>query len=87
MDENFIGISGNPVALPQIGDAPKTSAQRVVTTTTTRRPPPTQAPARTTTSSSRRQPASQIQPDPDDLSPEELVNLHQKLLKCSICSI
>ena len=71
----MILVSGNPVALPQIGEAPKTSAQRVVTTTTTRRPPTTQAPARTTTSSLRRQPVSQFQPEADDLTSEELVNI------------
>ena len=64
---------GNPVALPQVAEPPRTSAQRVVqTTTTTRRPPPTQSPSRTVTQPPTRRPISQLQTD-DDLSAEELV--------------
>ena len=70
---------GNPVALPQVAGPPQTSAQRVVpqttTTTTTRRPPPTQSPSRTVTQPPARRPISQLQPDDDELSAEELVKI------------
>ena len=87
-------ILGNPIALPQVGEPPQTSAQRFVSTTatpaTTRRQPTTQSPpVRTTTSSSRRPISQQFQPDDDDLSAEEIVNFIKLFLECfnlNLCS-